>query len=59
MEDWALQCHLRALILAPTRELVVQIRKHINALIKYTNFKCGNSWKSGLEISEKRLLLVM
>ncbi|VDK48128.1 unnamed protein product [Anisakis simplex] len=31
--------HLRALILAPTRELVIQIRKHIVALIKYTKFK--------------------
>ncbi|KAK6739641.1 hypothetical protein RB195_008251 [Necator americanus] len=29
----------KALILAPTRELVVQIMKHLTILLKYTNFK--------------------
>uniref|UniRef100_A0A914ZNG2 ATP-dependent RNA helicase n=2 Tax=Parascaris univalens TaxID=6257 RepID=A0A914ZNG2_PARUN len=56
MEDWALQCHLRALILAPTRELVVQIRKHINALIKYTNFK-ATSIVGGLSQQKQERLL--
>lgn len=30
---------IRALILAPTRELVMQIKEHIRALLKYTSFK--------------------
>ncbi|CAJ0600191.1 unnamed protein product [Cylicocyclus nassatus] len=29
----------KALILAPTRELVVQVMKHVTAVLKYTNFK--------------------
>ncbi|VDM78697.1 unnamed protein product [Strongylus vulgaris] len=29
----------KALILAPTRELVVQVMKHVSAMLKYTNFK--------------------
>lgn len=30
---------IRALILAPTRELVMQIKNHIHVLLKYTPFK--------------------
>uniref|UniRef100_A0A9J2PJ32 ATP-dependent RNA helicase n=1 Tax=Ascaris lumbricoides TaxID=6252 RepID=A0A9J2PJ32_ASCLU len=56
MEDWTLQRHLRALILAPTRELVVQIRKHIDALIKYTNFK-ATSIVGGLSQQKQERLL--
>lgn len=30
---------LRALVLAPTRELAVQVRNHITSIIKYTDLK--------------------
>ncbi|KHN87221.1 ATP-dependent RNA helicase DDX24 [Toxocara canis] len=55
-EDCSSERCLRALILAPTRELVVQIRKHLDAIIKYTNFK-ATSVVGGLSQQKQERLL--
>ncbi|VDN30793.1 unnamed protein product [Gongylonema pulchrum] len=47
---------IRALILAPTRELVVQIKKHIHALLKYTPFKVA-SIVGGLSLQKQERIL--
>ncbi|KAM3724146.1 ATP-dependent RNA helicase [Dirofilaria immitis] len=47
---------IRALILAPTRELVMQIRNHIDALLKYTPFKVA-SIVGGLSLQKQERIL--
>ncbi|EFO18351.2 hypothetical protein LOAG_10144 [Loa loa] len=47
---------IRALILAPTRELVMQIRNHIHALLKYTSFKVA-SIVGGLSLQKQERIL--
>ncbi|VDK71303.1 unnamed protein product [Onchocerca ochengi] len=47
---------IRALILAPTRELVMQIKNHIHALLKYTPFKVA-SIVGGLSLQKQERIL--
>uniref|UniRef100_A0AAF5PQU6 ATP-dependent RNA helicase n=1 Tax=Wuchereria bancrofti TaxID=6293 RepID=A0AAF5PQU6_WUCBA len=47
---------IRALILAPTRELVMQIKNHIDALLKYTPFKVA-SVVGGLSLQKQERIL--
>ncbi|KAL4001910.1 DEAD/DEAH box helicase family protein [Acanthocheilonema viteae] len=47
---------IRALILAPTRELVMQIKDHIRALLKYTPFKVA-SIVGGLSLQKQERIL--
>uniref|UniRef100_A0A0R3RK85 ATP-dependent RNA helicase n=1 Tax=Elaeophora elaphi TaxID=1147741 RepID=A0A0R3RK85_9BILA len=47
---------VRALILAPTRELVMQIKNHIYALLKYTPFKVA-SIVGGLSLQKQERIL--
>ncbi|OZC05890.1 DEAD/DEAH box helicase, partial [Onchocerca flexuosa] len=48
--------NIRALILAPTRELVMQIKNHIHALLKYTPFKVA-SIVGGLSLQKQERIL--
>uniref|UniRef100_A0A915PY16 ATP-dependent RNA helicase n=1 Tax=Setaria digitata TaxID=48799 RepID=A0A915PY16_9BILA len=47
---------IRALILAPTRELVMQIKNHIHALLKYTPFRIA-SVVGGLSLQKQERIL--
>ncbi|CAG9537424.1 unnamed protein product [Cercopithifilaria johnstoni] len=47
---------IRALILAPTRELVMQIKHHMHALLKYTPFKIA-SIVGGLSLQKQERIL--
>ncbi|KHJ91106.1 DEAD/DEAH box helicase [Oesophagostomum dentatum] len=45
-----------ALILAPTRELVVQVMKHVSALLKYTKFKAFSIVGGLAQVRQARIL---
>ncbi|XGW17524.1 hypothetical protein V3C99_002263 [Haemonchus contortus] len=46
----------KALILAPTRELVVQVMKHVTAVLKYTDFKAFSIVGGLAQVKQARIL---